>query len=153
DRQVHLAGDKLVGRQHLLDGDDLLFLVGYLDSDSAFARYRSDDPDAQGGKTQRDIVLQALDPGNPDARFGDDLIEGNGGPDGSPDLGNLDFVVEQCGNDLILVGLHFSAVNLDLVIRIVEQQLQGWGLIAAQIERGIVGYAVLAVFLDRKSVV
>jgi len=40
------------------------FLVRHLDPDGALARHRGDDPDAQGGEAERDIVLQVFNFGN-----------------------------------------------------------------------------------------
>ena len=105
DRQFHLLLVlETLGGDDRVHGNDLRFLVRYLDTDGALTRHRRDDTDTGCRKRHHDIVLQRLDLRYADTGFGYDLIQRHGRTDGRFDGLYLDAVVTKGRHDLCSVG-------------------------------------------------
>ena len=94
-----------------MHADDLRFLVGDFDTDSAFARHGCDDTNARCGEGEHDVVLEVLDFRHANTGFRHYLIEGYSRSDGCLDRLYLDAIVAKGGNDAGTIGTLFILVD------------------------------------------
>ena len=69
-----------------------------------------------------DVILQVFDSRNTDAGRWHDFVQRDRWADGGPDFHDFYFIVEQCLNDMVFVGLQFSTIHFHFLVGIVEEQ-------------------------------
>ena len=145
--QVHFSALEFLRHQHLLERNDLLFLIRHLDPDSPPPGDGCDDPNTEGRQRKRDVVFQVFDLGNAHPGSRNDLVQGNGRPDRRPNFGDLDLVIEQRLDDLILVRLQLCPVHLHFLVAVIVEQGQHRVLVTAQFQGRVVGFEFVGIFL------
>ncbi len=140
DGELHLG--ILVGGtlEHGFHADNLRLGIGHLDTDVALAGDGCDDADAEGSQGEGDVVLEALDFADADARSGLDLVEGHRGSRGGGDVGNLDAVVPEGLDNAVLVGDEFLFGNIGVGDLPVFKEVGFGHDVVGEVEMGVVGF-------------
>ena len=114
DGQFHLGFLEFLGIQYALHRHDVGFLVRNFNADSALARHRSNDTDAQSRQIQGDVFLQILYSRYADALSRSDFIKRYGWTNGSLDFfdGHAKRIKDL--NDALVVGLNLFHVDFGL---------------------------------------
>ena len=133
-----VGGDQRPHRHHVGRG------IRDLDAHGAAARNGRDDPDAEGGEAQGDVVLEVLDLRNPDAGGRHDFVQGHGRAHFRLDARHLDAEVAQRLEDAVLVRFELAFRHAVLAVPVVHQEVDGRKFEAAELKRGV----VLAKLLD-----
>lgn len=136
--QFHLGGLELDRRDHRVHRHQRRFFVGHLDADGPFAGDGSDDADPQGRERESDVVFEVLDLRDLHPGSRDDLVQGNGRPDGGMDVRDVDVVILERLDDPPAVGDHFFLVDIDPFVVELAQELDRREFVSGKVERGVV---------------
>ena len=138
DGQGRIAVLELVAGNERPHADDVRIRIRHLDANRAPAGNRRDDPDAECGETQGDVVFEVLDLGDPNAGRRHQFIQGHRGADGRLDARDFDAVVLQRVLDALLVGLEFFGAHFGLAGTVGGEEVNVGQLKPADVQRGIV---------------
>lgn len=130
-----------VARQYLAYAYYLRLAVGHFHTYGTLAGDRGDDTDAECLQAHGHVVAEFLDFGDSDAWRRHNLVEGDGGADGSFNMGYLYAVALQGARYALLVLLLFGYVNAIFLVLVDSEKVELWHAEARQVFMWVVGSA------------